>query len=157
MTITELGNTSVLKLGETVGKANDTPLFKTTLDGALSDIGGTAEKVIIEEYAPLCASADEQSDDETEVTDEEEEKTITSCLECDEKYKCEHYKNGGNDILADNGWTVTVSKKNGANPVLNKTDEQSEKPLSLLDMMIASDLSNIHLPAELLKKRRSER
>lgn len=157
MTITELGNTSVLKLGETVGKDTDTPLFKTTLDGALSDIGDTAEKVITEEYTALCACADEQSDDETEVTDGEEEKTITSCLECDVNYKCEHYKNGGNDILADNGWTVTVSKKNGTNPVLNKTDEQSEKPLSLLDMMIASDLSNIHLPAELLKKRRSER
>ena len=156
MTITELGNTSVLKLGGTVEKDTDTPLFKTTLDGVLSDIGDAAEKVITEEYAALCTSADEHSDDETEAADVEEEKIITSCFECEERFNCKHFMNGGNDILADNGWTVTASNKKGKNPVLNKTDEQDDKPMSLLDIMIASDLSNIHLPAEMMKKRRTE-
>lgn len=155
MTVTELGNTSVLKLGEPIVKDTDTPLFKATLDGVLSDIGNAAESVAAAEYEPLCACADEASEEADEVTDEEN--TITSCLDCDAKFECEHFINGGNDILADNGWTVTVSRKNGGAHKLNKNDLIPELDLPMPDLTIDFDLSNIHLPVELLKKRRPVR
>lgn len=153
MTITKLGNTAVLKIGKPIVKNISAPLFKASLEALLSDIGSTAENVSAEKYKTLCDDSDEQTDN-AEITDEEEETTITSCLDCDAKFECEHYKNGGNDILADNGWTVTVSKKNGGSRILNKLDEQPELDLPTPKLMTDLDLSNIHLPAELLKKRR---
>lgn len=155
MTITALGNTPVSKIGNPIVKDTGTPLFKAALEFVLSDIESTEENVSAAEYKTLCTDADEQTDS-TEVTDDEEENIITSCLDCDAKFECEHFKNGGNDILADNGWTITVSKKNRSKPVLNKLDEQLELVLPMPEFMIDLDLSNIHLPAELLKKKTSE-
>lgn len=154
MTVTELGNMSVLKLGEPIFKDTDASLFKATLDGVLLN-GDASENVSAAEYEPLCAFSDEAAEEAEEVADEEET-TITSCLDCDAKFECEHFINGGNDILADNGWTVTVSKKNGGTHKLNKNDLIPELDLPMPDFAIDFDLSNIHLPVELLKKRRAE-
>ena len=83
MTVTELGNMSVLKLGEPIVKDTGTPLFKATLDGVLLN-GDASENVSAAEYEPLCAFSDEAAEEAEEVADEEET-TITSCLDCDAK------------------------------------------------------------------------
>lgn len=167
MTITELGNfASALTLNS--GKIADDSTAASRFKAEFNDIfaetisasGFAAEELASAEYPTLCGDheavisetgeTEAAAEDETEVEDEE---LITSCFECPVNYKCEHYLNGGNDILADNGWAIKVNK-NGFH--LNKEVQPSQTMFAKpVDRTVIYDFSNIYLSAD-FKKRRSD-
>lgn len=167
MTITELGNianASVLNSGKIADGSAAASRFKAAFNDifaeTISASGFAAEELALTEYPTLCGDHEAEisetgeteaaADDGTEVEDGE---LITSCFECPENYKCEHYLNGGNDILADNGWAIKVNK-NGFH--LNKEVQQPQTVFAKpVDRTVIYDFSNIYLSAD-FKKRRSE-
>lgn len=167
MTITELGNfasASALNSGRIADGSTAASRFKAEFSDIFAETVSAsefaAEEPALTEYPTLCGDyeavisetgeAEAAAEDEAEVEDEE---LITSCFECPVNYKCEHYLNGGNDILADNGWAISVSK-NGFH--LNKEVQPPRTMLAKpVDRTVIYDFSNIYLSSD-FKKRRSQ-
>ncbi|MDE7303810.1 MAG: hypothetical protein K2N60_10890 [Oscillospiraceae bacterium] len=169
MTITELGNianASALNSGRIADDSIAASRFKAEFNDIFAETISAsefaAEELALTEYPTLCGDheavisetgeTEAAAEDEAEVEDEE---LITSCFECPENYKCEHYLNGGNDILADNGWAIKVNKRGFR---LNKgiSDETPQTMFAKpFDRTVIYDFSNIYLSTD-FKKRRSD-
>lgn len=168
MTITELGNIANMAASNS-GRIADGSIAASRFKAEFNDIFAetisasefAAEELALTEYPTLCGDheavisgtgeAEAAAEDETEVEDEE---LITSCFECPENYKCEHFINGGNDILADNGWAIKVNKRGFR---LNKGVDETPQTMFAkpIDRTVIYDFSNIYLSAD-FKKRRSD-
>lgn len=168
MTITELGNFAnapALNSGRIADGSTAASRFKAEFNDIFAETilvsESAAEELALTEYPTLCGDheavisetdeAESAAEDEAEVEDED---LITSCFECPENYKCEHYLNGGNDILADNGWAIRVNKRGFR---LNKGVDETPQTMFAepFDRTVIYDFSNIYLSAD-FKKRHSE-
>lgn len=159
--LTSIGNVSLLSgtAAAAAVNSNDSAasLFKTALNGVLSEKALDFESLAAAEYPTLCgdevSAVDEAESAEEDVSETEDGDTelITSCFECPVKHKCEHHIKGGNDILADNGWAIKVNKRGfHLNKEVQPPQTAFVKPA---DRTVIYDFTNIYFPAEFKKRR----